>query len=242
MSNIVFIHAHPDDEVITTSLTIAKFVEEGHNVSVVHFSKGENGFSYLKDVPSHTDKVGEKRMEELKEAMEILGVKNNIMIGPWPDSRPNILFRAKNCFVNEDINIIINKLYDVLVKIQPDIVITYDDEGYTQHPDHIRVNNVTMEACKMLKNSGYINFEIWWTVLPTEENYYDSSSDERLFMKNYKIDDIDIVINGANFINKKRMALEAYKSQIKVYDDYWVLVAEEQYKIPLYTKEYYIIK
>jgi N-acetyl-1-D-myo-inositol-2-amino-2-deoxy-alpha-D-glucopyranoside deacetylase len=239
VSNIVFIHAHPDDEVITTSLTIAKFIDEGHNVSIIHFSKGENGFSYLENITSHTPEVGNIRIKELKTAMNILGVTNNILLGPWPDSRPNIALRAKECFVNENINVITNILYDTLVQIQPDIIITYDDQGYTQHPDHIRVNQVTMIVGKMLKNSGYKNFQIWWTVLPTEVNYYDVSSKERLFMKDYKMQDIDIIIDGENFINKKIMALKAYESQIKVYKNYWTLVGEEQYKVPLYTKEYY---
>lgn len=252
---IVFVHAHLDDEVITTALTMAKFIEEGHDVTVVHFSRGEGGATYYPEqYPQFSEALGNKRFEEFTVAMKEIGIKNTIMLGPWHDSHPNPTMRIENCFLNEDFNIIVNCLYEVLDNIKPDLVITYDERGYSDHPDHIRVNQVTTKVIELIGESGNNVPEVWWTALPWDINAYDPKiPTDRVFMKKYEYSDIDIIIDGENFIDKKIKALMAYESQMKIFKEpftndagtwvgYWIMVNGEHVKVPLYTKEYYTVR
>jgi LmbE family N-acetylglucosaminyl deacetylase len=43
MGTLVFFHAHPDDEAISTAGTMAKAASEGHRVVLVTVTRGEHG-------------------------------------------------------------------------------------------------------------------------------------------------------------------------------------------------------
>ncbi|MCA9245117.1 MAG: PIG-L family deacetylase [Phycisphaerales bacterium] len=69
--DIIFAMPHPDDIEITCGGTIAKFVQQGHRVGIVHLTDGE-------PTPLGTP---EERAQELAEAAKILGVAHVEVLG-----------------------------------------------------------------------------------------------------------------------------------------------------------------
>lgn len=250
---VVFVHAHPDDEVITTSLTIAKFIEEGHDVTILHFLKGDAGVSFLPEYVSGTQEFTNKRLKELDNAMKILGVKEYKILTNHKDSHPKLSLRHNDCFINQDKEMLETILFNTLNDIQPDLLITYDELGYSSHPDHILVNEITMKAAKKLENAGFRIPSIWWTAFPWKFNpFLPSDPFDRVFIKQYKMKDIDITIDGEKFINKKIDALKCYETQLMVFEKeytnsqgvwigYWCMSGSQHFKVPIFTKEYYVI-
>ena len=92
--SLLLVHAHPDDETINNGVTMAKYVAAGVRVTLVTCTRGEEGevlvpsLSHL--ASSNEDKLGEHRVEELAEAMRIIGVKDHRFLGAphrqWRDS------------------------------------------------------------------------------------------------------------------------------------------------------------
>ena len=229
---VVFVHCHPDDETITTGGTIAKFVDLGHDVTVINFSNGMSGNSYLDDYPAGTIEFKNKLLKEHSKAMEALGVSKHIFIGPYDDTVPNrVPIKGSLKFVG--IEVLSKQLSDILVSIKPDLLITYDQNGWSGHPDHITVHNATMSSLDIL-DSIYKIPNIWFTVIEQKNNPV--WENDPFWVSAYK--KIDLEIDFSEVINKRINALKAYETQIKVYENYWQLVGM-LHKIPIFTKEFF---
>ena len=90
-ARVVAVHAHPDDEAITTGGTIATLSERGAEVTVVTCTLGEQGevigAPYQGLVRS--DQLGGFRIAELEAALAHLGVRHGEFLGGvarWRDS------------------------------------------------------------------------------------------------------------------------------------------------------------
>jgi LmbE family N-acetylglucosaminyl deacetylase len=70
----MLVHAHPDDEAISTGGVMMKAKAHGHRVVLVTATSGEAGEIYNMDEEASRPQLGEIRTEELKAAAEILGV------------------------------------------------------------------------------------------------------------------------------------------------------------------------
>jgi N-acetyl-1-D-myo-inositol-2-amino-2-deoxy-alpha-D-glucopyranoside deacetylase len=237
---VVFVHCHPDDETITTGGTIAKFINMGHDVTVINFSNGMSGNSYLDEYPAGTDKFKNKLLEEHSKAMQALGVSNHIFIGPYDDTIPGKT-PIKGSLKFAGIETLSKQLYDILLLIKPDLLITYDKDGWSGHPDHIAVNNATIHSINILDNTYKIP-NIWFTVIKSENNtigFMKNGQKDLFWVSSYL--KVDLEIDFSNVIDKRINALKAYETQIKLYDDYWTLVGMDSYKVPIFTKEYFNI-
>lgn len=76
MKNIVGVFAHPDDEALGPSGTIAKFAKK-YNVYLICVTSGEASGK----TEEEKLKIGETRRAELIESAKILGVKDVIFFG-----------------------------------------------------------------------------------------------------------------------------------------------------------------
>jgi N-acetyl-1-D-myo-inositol-2-amino-2-deoxy-alpha-D-glucopyranoside deacetylase len=90
---MLFVHAHPDDETISTGATIAHYAARGAQVNVVTCTLGEEG-EVIGDRWAHlavdaADQLGGYRILELSSALTRLGVGEPIFLGGagrWRDS------------------------------------------------------------------------------------------------------------------------------------------------------------
>src|SRR2546428_5346114 len=89
------------------------------------------------------------RMEELAEAVRILGYSAVHMLGyedsGMADARSN---ENPACFARAPLRHATSRLVKILREERPDVVITYGQDGGYPHPDHLRVHEVTMVAAR----------------------------------------------------------------------------------------------
>lgn len=147
MSTVVFFHAHPDDEAITTAGTMASLSDQGHRVVLVTATRGELG--EVPDGLAEGESLADRRFAELQEACRIIGVHRQSyldyldsgMAGESSNDRPG-------CFAAADIDRAAGDLAEILKEESADVLVTYDEHGGYGHPDHIQVHRVGMRAAE----------------------------------------------------------------------------------------------
>jgi len=81
--DVLFIHAHPDDEVIDFGALLARFAQKGKRTAVLLFTKGESGLirgPYTGRALSQEERIALRHQEALS-SMEILGVDLYLNLG-----------------------------------------------------------------------------------------------------------------------------------------------------------------
>jgi LmbE family N-acetylglucosaminyl deacetylase len=136
-------HAHPDDEALLTSGTMARAAAEGHRVVVVVATDGDLGLASTQYAGDGN--LGERRLAELRESAEALGVSRVVHLG-YADSGldddllPDPPGRVR--FVRAPVEEAAERLALVLREEQVDVLLTYDRNGGYGHRDHVRVHEV----------------------------------------------------------------------------------------------------
>src|SRR5205807_757795 len=148
---LMAVHAHPDDESSSTGGVLARYADEGVRTVVVTCTNGELG-----DAPGgikpgdegHDEaEVARIRLGELKRACETLGVAHLELLGyhdsgmvDWEHKdRPDV-------FCNVAVDDAAERLSGLFERYQPDVVVTYDELGGYDHPDHVHASRVAMAA------------------------------------------------------------------------------------------------
>src|SRR5215467_14074474 len=80
---IMVVHAHPDDEAIGTGGTLARYADEGIRTVLVTATLGEEGEIVAADLntPEIKARLAEVRLEELRQAVAILGIDTLEILG-----------------------------------------------------------------------------------------------------------------------------------------------------------------
>lgn len=148
---LVAVHAHPDDECISTGGILAKYAAERAHVCLVTCTNGEVGeIAELPELPSPDElrpRLGEFRQGELREACAVLGLQDLRLLG-YHDSgmEGTPENEAAHAFVNQDLDEVVGRMVAVLREVRPQVTVTYNEFGFYGHPDHIMANKVTLAA------------------------------------------------------------------------------------------------
>lgn len=147
---MVSFHAHPDDEALLMSGTIARATAEGNRVVVVIATSGELGLA----AHEYTDggNLGATRRQEALRSARALGVSRVVFLdyidsGSGPELFPNPPGQVR--FANADIDEAAAQLANVLREEQADVLTTYDAAGGYGHRDHKQVHVVGARAAEM---------------------------------------------------------------------------------------------
>jgi N-acetyl-1-D-myo-inositol-2-amino-2-deoxy-alpha-D-glucopyranoside deacetylase len=155
---LLLVHAHPDDESIGTGATMAKYAAEGSGVSLVTCTLGELGEIIPPELADlawdKQNKLGEYRIGELDAACAALGVTDHRFLGGpgrWHDS--GMMGTPSNdwdgAFWRADVDEAARVLLDVIKEVRPQVMVTYDDNGFYGHPDHIQAHRVAWRAFEL---------------------------------------------------------------------------------------------
>ena len=146
---LLTIHAHPDDETITTGGVMARYRAEGLRVVCLTSNLGEHGEIVVPelDTPENHARLAEIRRGELAEALQrlggiesrLLGYEDSGMMGTPDNDDPASFWQA-------DVDEAIGRTVRVVREVQPDVVVGYNDFGGYGHPDHIRAAQVAKGA------------------------------------------------------------------------------------------------
>lgn len=148
---LLAVHAHPDDEASKGAATTAKYVAEGATVMVVTCTGGERGDILnprLRDDPSVSENLIDRRRREMARSAEILGVEHAWLgfdDSGFPQGTP-LPPLPEGCFAVQPLDEAAAPLVKIMRSFRPHVVTTYDEKGGYPHPDHIMTHKVTMRA------------------------------------------------------------------------------------------------
>ena len=148
---LMAVHAHPDDEASSTGGVLAKYSDEGIRTVVVTCTNGEFG-----DTPDgvkpgqdgHQEQaVAEIRLAELKQACKHLGVTDLELLGYHDSGMPDWEYKDRpDAFCNVPQSVVAGRIGALIERYRPQVVITYDDQGPYQHPDHLHASRCAQAA------------------------------------------------------------------------------------------------
>ena len=262
---LLFVHAHPDDETLTTGATIAHYAARGAQVRVVTCTLGEEGEvigeRWAQLAVDHADQLGGFRIAELTAALSALGVDGPVFLGGagrWRDSgMEGTPARHRQRFVDADPREAVGALVAIIRELRPHVVVTYDAKGGYGHPDHIHAHDVTVAA---VAASGGADFtgepwtvpKMYWTVMSTSAiaaglDALDDVPPEWVRIPidqvpfGYPDDAIDAVIEVADQLPAKVAALRAHATQVTVAPDGRSCALSNNIALPIGAIEHYIL-
>jgi LmbE family N-acetylglucosaminyl deacetylase len=245
MSTIVFFHAHPDDEAISTAGTMASLADQGHRVVLVTATRGELG-----EIPDGLlapgETLAERRRIELDEACRILGVAHHSyldyldsgMAGEDTNARPG-------SFAGADVDEAATALAAILDEEGADVLVTYDEHGGYGHPDHVQVHRVGVAAADkaatpvlyyatmnrdMVQDLGRLVAETGWEPPEGSPDGSDGMGEPA--------SRITTAVDVSPWIDRKRQSMQAHPSQISE-DSFFLSMPDEAFTI-VWGREWFI--
>ncbi|MEO7122220.1 MAG: PIG-L family deacetylase [Lacisediminihabitans sp.] len=223
VASVVFVHAHPDDETITTGGTIARLLDEGSAVTVLTCTRGERGEvipAELKYLEGDEPALARWREEELTHAMTVLGVTDHRFLGAsdarlaglpprryvdsgmrWGADGAEALDRLDpESLCAASLGEVAADIATVLEAAQATAVISYDSRGGYGHPDHIRAHDAARYAAEVMG-------------VP----FYAVQADGSVGAEQ----DISVDVSAA--FDRKQNALRAHRTQVTVEGDTFAL-------------------
>ncbi|MER7769215.1 PIG-L family deacetylase [Kitasatospora sp. NPDC096140] len=164
---LMAVHAHPDDEASGTGGVLARYAAEGVRTVLVTCTDGGCGDGpggVKPGDPGHDPAaVAAMRREELEASCEVLKVSHlellefadSGMMG-WPTND------APGSFWQTPVEEGAARLAELMRRYQPDVVVTYDENGFYGHPDHIQAHRITMAALELTD----LTPKVYWTTAP----------------------------------------------------------------------------
>jgi LmbE family N-acetylglucosaminyl deacetylase len=147
---LLTVHAHPDDETISTGGVMARYAAEGARVVCVTSTGGEHGEIVVPelDTPENHAKLAELRAVELRRALERLhpaieSYQLGYVDSGMMDTPEN---QAPEAFWNADLDEAAGRLVRIVRETRPHVLVGYNDFGGYGHPDHIRAAQVAKLA------------------------------------------------------------------------------------------------
>ena len=145
------VHAHPDDEASSTGGVLATYSDQGIRTVVVTCTNGEFGDGpggVKPGADGHDEQaVARQRLAELRESAAILGVSDLELLGYHDSGMPEWEYKDRpDAFCNIPEADVAARISGLMEKYRPQVLITYDDQGPYQHPDHVHASRAAQAA------------------------------------------------------------------------------------------------
>lgn len=220
LARVMFVHAHPDDETITTGGTLAALAEAGREPLLVTLTRGERGevtpgpFAHLQG----TDGLAPHRQTELAAALAMLGVERHAFLGVEParaEGLPPGIYEDSGMSWGSDGRATtapdasddaltrvpaVEALNDLLAAAYlsgAQAIVSYDGGGGYGHPDHVRAHQLSRAVAQALGLP-------FWEIVAGDDPACGEDADER--------EDHDI----SPWLDRKAAALRAHGTQLTV--------------------------
>lgn len=209
MTTILGIWAHPDDEAFVAGGFLADAVRRGDRVVCIHMTGGEGGLLDRQPCPPET--LARVRRHELQDSLAYLGIEEQRFLA-YPDGYLDHV-------PGDDV---VARIYDALIEVQPDVVLTFGRDGFTGHPDHRSLSaNVTLA----LEVWNQPEARLYHSVVSTEwkERFVPPLNEFDVFWPGYPVctsPDTTLHLDD-ELLDAKVEALRAHTSQMKpLFDAY----------------------
>lgn len=223
MATLFLVHAHPDDESISTGGVMMRAKENGHRVVLVTCTRGEEGEIHNMDEGSVRPRLAEVRTEELRRSCEILGVDRQEFLG-YRDSgmagEPSNQNPAS--FHVAPLHDAAERLAVFLREERPEVVVTYTSDGTYGHPDHVKAHHTTVAALDLLEREGWQPAKLYLHAIPRSlmEQWVERAREMGIEPQAGGIritgipdEEITTVVDVRDLVDRKRASFAAHVSQ-----------------------------
>jgi LmbE family N-acetylglucosaminyl deacetylase len=167
LATLFLVHAHPDDEAVSTGGVMIRAHEAGHRVVLVTSTRGEEGEIYNMDEEASRPRLAEIRTEELRRAAQMLGVDRQEYLGYRDSGMAGVPSNEEeSSFHKASLAEAAERLAVLLREERPEIVVTYDPGGTYGHPDHVKAHRVTVAALDKLAAEGWEPIKVYFHAIP----------------------------------------------------------------------------
>jgi N-acetyl-1-D-myo-inositol-2-amino-2-deoxy-alpha-D-glucopyranoside deacetylase len=258
---IMFVHAHPDDETISTGATMARYAAAGCHVTLVTCTLGEEGEIHVPELArleaAQADQLGGYRITELAGACAALGVTDHRFLGGAGRYRDSGMMglpanEHPRCFWRADLDEAAGLLVEVLREVRPQVLVTYDANGFYGHPDHIQAHRVAMRGAELAAAEGFGPAKIYWSGMPksvleagieafreSADNPFEGVTTVEDFPFGTPDSEIAARIDATEFAERKVAAVRAHATQIPA--DSWLFSIAGNFGEEFMGVEYYLL-
>jgi N-acetylglucosamine malate deacetylase 2 len=207
---ILFSFAHPDDESFSGVGTAMTYSAAGARTVLVTATRGERGKAGDPAVCAPED-LAAVRERELREAVAIAGIDELHLLGyrdqELAKAPPDEIRRA---------------LVGLLRRIRPDVVITFDPNGFNAHTDHVAISRFTTDAINAAADARWYREAgephrtarvLWTPPVPPWEAARHPRLDQQA--------GADFVVDVSRWRDRKAASLRAHRSQHLSIDRYF---------------------
>ncbi|WP_113702463.1 PIG-L family deacetylase [Nonomuraea lactucae] len=223
---LMAVHAHPDDECLSTGGVLARYTDEGVRTVLVTCTNGEQGDGPDGVKPGdqgHDDAaVAERRLAELRESVQILGIDHLELLG-YRDSGMDgwETNHHPDAFANVPVEAAAGRLGELIERYRPDVVVTYDETGGSGygHPDHVQAHRITVAA---VEATG-VPAKLYHTAIPRSaiKRLFDLMLENGVDLGDFRPSDdfgtpdelVTTLVDVAPYVERKLKALRAHESQ-----------------------------
>jgi LmbE family N-acetylglucosaminyl deacetylase len=144
------VHAHPDDEASGGGI-LAAYADQGIQTVVVTCTNGEFGDAPGGIKPGQEghdpETVARLRLAELDESARILQVSALETLGYHDSGMLEWDYKGRaDAFCNVPLETVAGRIGELITKYRPQVLVTYDDAGAYQHPDHVHASRAAQAA------------------------------------------------------------------------------------------------
>jgi LmbE family N-acetylglucosaminyl deacetylase len=247
LATMVCVHAHPDDEAFFGAGASAHYAALGHRVVLITCTSGQLGYDAQGrsgDQAGHdTTQTRATRAEELQRSAEILGIARVVTLGyddsgmmGWPENQ------NPDAFMNASVDAVARTIASILDEEDAKVVVTYDENGFYGHPDHIQANVVARRALELSSSVE----RLYYFVVPEGimSSLVEQAKEQGLSMPAWVLDasvfvNDDVVatrLDASDYVQVKHDAMAAHATQ-KDNEDL-VEMSDDLFRL-LFSTEYY---
>lgn len=222
----LFIFAHPDDETFVCGGTIAKLAKAGNSIALITATRGEEG-ELGEPIQCSKEELGIVREKELRNAASVLGI-SSLHVLDYTDATLSLVPQSE----------LEESIFRLVSKERPDIVITFDKNGGSNHPDHIAISKAATSVFKKYMSLVTKKIRLYHTATPNSylQKYEGTDMEYTSFGKIIGTPDelLTTVIDISDSYKQKKQAAECHKTQHKD----WERFLKRAEKVDL-KKEFY---
>jgi LmbE family N-acetylglucosaminyl deacetylase len=252
---LMAVHAHPDDEASGGGI-LASYSDQGIATIVVTCTNGEFGDApggIKPGQPGHDPEVVARlRLAELAESASILKLSDVETLGYHDSGMEEWDYKSQpDAFCNVPIDVVAGRIGELITKYRPQVLVTYDDAGAYQHPDHVHASRAAQAAAaatgipakvylSTMKGSNWK--KIWDALREAGEEVpdWDNDSDEAKERAKRSLESearITTTVDIRPVVAPKRAALFAHGSHI---NDSWFSKIPAEIAEQAFGYEYFI--
>ena len=244
---LLCVHAHPDDEALFTSGISSHYAELGYRVVLVTCTNGQLGIDEGgregSDPDHETAKTRSVRAAELQRAAPIAGFERVINLG-YDDSGMMgwVQNERPSAFWQVDVDAVGMVLAAICDEVEAAVVVTYGENGFYGHPDHVMANRVTRRAVELSRSVQRLYYRIVPQSILTR--FVPDAHALEVFLPAWVLDAgigtpdelVTTAVDVRRFIPRQRLAIATHASQIDNAD--FITLDDDLFTV-LFGTEYY---